>query len=56
MTADIHWFGCLLTAALGNLPLAVIMITGTLRITRLTAVRLRLVDPTTPRWGVPLMP
>ena len=45
-----------LTAALGNLPLAVIMITGALRIMRLTAVRLWFLDPGTPAWRLPLVP
>ncbi len=45
-----------LTAALGNLPLAVIMITGALRILRLTAARLWFLDPGTPAWRLPLVP
>lgn len=45
-----------LTAALGNLPLAVIMITGALRILRLTATRLWFLDPGTPAWRLPLLP
>jgi hypothetical protein len=45
-----------LPAALGNLPLAVIMITGALRILRLTAIRLRFLDPGTPAWRLPLVP
>jgi hypothetical protein len=45
-----------LTAALGNLPLAVILITGALRILRLTATRLWFLDPGTPAWRLPLVP
>jgi len=45
-----------LTAALGNLPLAVIMITGAVRILRLTATRLWFLDPETPAWRLPLVP
>ena len=45
-----------LTAALGNLPLAVIMITGAVRILRLTATRLWFLDPGTPAWRLPLVP
>jgi hypothetical protein len=46
----------ILTAALGNLPLAMIMIAGTLRILRLTATRLWFLDPGTPAWRLPLLP
>ena len=46
----------MLTAALGNLPLAAIMITGAVRILRLTAVRLFFLDPETPLWRLPLLP
>jgi hypothetical protein len=45
-----------LTAALGNLPLAVILIAGALRILRLTATRLWFLDPGTPAWRLPLSP
>jgi hypothetical protein len=45
-----------LTAALGNLPLAVIMITGAVRILRVTAIRLFFLDPGMPLWRVPLVP
>jgi hypothetical protein len=45
-----------LTAALGNLPLAVLLITGALRILRLTVTRLWLLDPGTPAWRLPLVP
>jgi hypothetical protein len=44
------------TAVLGNLPLAVLLITGALRILRLTATRLYLIDPGMPLWRVPLLP
>ena len=46
----------ILTAVLAELPLAVLLITGALRILRLTATRLWLVDPHTPLWQVPLLP
>jgi len=45
-----------LTAALINLPLATIMITGAVRIVRLTAARLWFLDPETPAWRLPLVP
>ena len=45
-----------LTAALGNLPLAVIMITGAVRILRVTAIRFWFLDPGMPLWRVPLVP
>jgi hypothetical protein len=45
-----------LTAGLGELPLAAIMISSSLRIVRLTATRLWLLDPATPLWRLPLMP
>jgi hypothetical protein len=45
-----------LTAALGNLPLAMIMITGAVRILRMTATRLWFLDPGTPAWRLPLVP
>jgi hypothetical protein len=45
-----------LTAALINLPLAAIMITGAVRIVRLTATRLWFLDPETPAWRLPLVP
>jgi hypothetical protein len=45
-----------LTATLGELPLAAIMISSSLRIVRLTATRLWLLDPATPLWRLPLMP
>jgi hypothetical protein len=45
-----------LTAVLGELPLAVLLITGALRILRLTATRLYLLDPGMPLWRVPLLP
>jgi hypothetical protein len=46
----------MLTAALGNLPLAAIMITGALRIQRLTAIRLFFLDPEMPLSRLPLIP
>jgi hypothetical protein len=45
-----------LTAALGNLPVAVIMMTGAVRIVRVTATRLWFLDPGTPVWRLPLLP
>jgi hypothetical protein len=45
-----------LTAVGGELPLAVLLITGALRILRLTATRLYLLDPGMPLWRVPLLP
>jgi hypothetical protein len=44
------------TAVIANLPLAVLLITGALRILRVTATRLWLLDPGTPAWRVPLVP
>jgi hypothetical protein len=44
------------TAALGNLPLAAIMITGAVRILRLTAIRLFFLDPEAPLSRLPLLP
>jgi hypothetical protein len=43
-------------AAFLNLPIAAIMITGAVRIVRLTATRLWFLDPTTPAWRLPLVP
>src|SRR5271166_6700585 len=45
-----------LTAALGNLPLALIMITGAVRTLRVTAIRFWFLDPGMPLWRVPLVP
>jgi hypothetical protein len=45
-----------LTAVLGALPLAAILITGALRILRLTATRLYMLDPGMPLWRIPLLP
>lgn len=45
-----------LTAVLGELPLAVLLITGALCILRLTATRLYLLDQGMPLWRVPLLP
>jgi hypothetical protein len=44
------------TAVLGELPLAVVLITGALRILRLTATRLYVLDPGMPLWRIPLLP
>jgi hypothetical protein len=46
----------ILTAAVGGLPLAVILITGALRILRLTATRLYVLDAGMPLWRIPLLP
>lgn len=45
----------ILSAAV-ELPLAVLLITGTLRILRLTAIRSWLLDPATRLWRLPLFP
>lgn len=45
-----------LTAVLGELPLAVVLITGALRILRLTATRLYVLDAGMPLWRIPLLP
>jgi hypothetical protein len=45
-----------LTSVLINLPLATIMITGAIRIVRVTATRLWFIDPSTPAWRLPLLP
>jgi hypothetical protein len=57
MTAGPHqvWVS-VSTAALINVPLAAIMITGAVRIVRLTAARLWFLDPATPAWRLPLLP
>lgn len=46
----------ILTAVLAELPLAMLLITGALRILRLTATRLWLLDPHAGLWRVPLLP
>jgi hypothetical protein len=46
----------ILTAAVGELPLSVILITGALRILRLTATRLYVLDAGMPLWRIPLLP
>jgi hypothetical protein len=46
----------ILTAALGNLPLAAILITGALQLIRFTVVRMWLLEPRTPLWRLPLLP
>jgi hypothetical protein len=45
-----------LTATLGELPLAAVLITGALRILRLTATRLYALDPGMPLWRILLLP
>lgn len=45
-----------LIALAAELPLAVVLITGALRILRLTVTRLYLLDPGMPLWRVPLLP
>ncbi|MBV8928614.1 MAG: hypothetical protein JO152_05775 [Mycobacteriaceae bacterium] len=57
MTAgpDDRWVS-VLTALLAELPLAVLLITGALRILRLTATRLWLIDSGVALWNVPLLP
>jgi len=44
------------TAVFGELPLAVLLITGALRILRLTATRQYVLDPGMPLWRIPLLP
>jgi hypothetical protein len=45
-----------LTAALADLPLAAVLITGALRLFRFSAVRMWLLEPHTPLWWLPLLP
>lgn len=45
-----------LTAVLGELPLALILMGGTLCMVRLTLTSLLLLDPATPSWRLPLAP
>ena len=42
-------------AALADLPLALLLIAGTLRLVQLTAIRMWLIEPATPLWRLPLM-
>jgi hypothetical protein len=44
------------TAALCDLPLAAVLITGTLRLFRFSAIRMWLLEPHTPLWRLPLLP
>jgi hypothetical protein len=46
----------ILTAVLAEVPLSILLISGALRILRLTATRLWLLDPHTHLWQVPLLP
>jgi hypothetical protein len=46
----------LITAVLIELPLAVLMMTGAIRILRLTATRLWFLEPGAPLWRLPLLP
>lgn len=46
----------LMTALLIELPLAILMITGAVRIFRLTATRLWFLEPGAPLWRLPLLP
>jgi hypothetical protein len=57
MTSDTHqvWISAL-TAAIFNVPIAALLMTGALRILRLTATRLWFIDSGTPAWRVPLVP
>jgi hypothetical protein len=45
-----------LTAVFVELPVALVMINGAMRILRLTATRLWFLDPETPLWRLPLLP
>jgi len=57
MTAEPGQVGMsVLAAGVLNLPIAAIMITGAVRIIRLTATRLWFLDPATPAWRLPLVP
>jgi hypothetical protein len=57
MTAGANDFRiAVLTAALGDLPLAAILITGALRLVRFTVIRVWLLEPKTPLWRLPLLP
>jgi hypothetical protein len=53
--SDDMWLS-IVTALFGALPLAVVLIGGTLRIMRVMATRLWLLDPGTPLWRLPLLP
>jgi hypothetical protein len=53
--ADDRWLS-IVTAVVGELPLAVLLITGALRILRLTATRLYVLDRGVPLWRIPLLP
>jgi hypothetical protein len=57
MTAgpDTVWLS-VATAVLAELPLAAIMISGAVRVVRLTVTRLWLLEPGTSLWRLPLMP
>ena len=57
MTArsDDMWLS-IVTAVFGALPLAAILIGGTLRIMHVKAIRLWQLDPGTPLWRLPLLP
>ena len=50
-----RWFS-IAVAVLAELPLAVLLITGALRILRLTATRLYWLDPGVPLWRIPMLP
>jgi hypothetical protein len=54
--APADWWLSVLTAVAGELPLAALLITGALRILRLTATRLYVLDPGMPLWRIPLLP
>ena len=45
-----------LTAVLAELPLAIVLIGGTLRLVRLTVTRWWLLEPGMPLWRLPLLP
>jgi hypothetical protein len=57
MTAgpDTRWLS-VVTAVLAELPLAAIMISGAVRVMRLTVTRLWLLEPGVSLWRLPLMP
>jgi hypothetical protein len=50
-----RWFS-MFTALLAEVPLAVILITGALRVLRLTATRLYVLEAGMPLWKIPMLP
>jgi hypothetical protein len=54
-TPSDRWFS-VLTALLAEVPLGIILITGALRVLRLTATRLYVLEAGMPLWRIPLLP